>query len=138
MEDNKGPTDELKPETGAETDCLNAIMKRLDAQWHLDVSKMYDKRVELLKLLREVGPARFNTAIDQTLTHHTGDFCPTIAQIRARVPLQSGGKHYLRHRCPVCSNGWVYLEDLDSAGNQQVKRCPNLKDPAFMVEVPVA
>lgn len=122
-------TSSSKSETTAEVLILDQALYRMRNQWPIDQSLMAGKRDELRKLLREVGSKRFAVAVDECLSDYQGEFCPTIAMVRRYVPSTQEG--ITRHVCPLCMNGWVYSEYRDSAGNRQVERCPNFRDPQY-------
>lgn len=65
---------------------VSDALQRLASQWHIDSDHMHEKRRELQALLTEVKRERFIEAITVTIRTHKGEFCPTIAMIRANTP----------------------------------------------------
>ena len=124
-------TSSSKSETTAEVLILDQALYRMRNQWPIDQSLMAGKRDELRTLLHEVGADRFQAAVDDCVRDHPGEFCPTIAMIRQRVPATYANSGQTRHVCPLCHSGWIYAQQPDSAGNRYVTRCPNFRDPQY-------
>ena len=118
----------MKAETAEQARVLDDGMYKLTSQWTVDPTKLAGKRDELMRLLKEVGRARFQSAIRTVLDEYSGEFCPTIGIIRQYVPSE---QQRTRHRCSSCIDGWVYCEEKDSMGNPTVTRCPNFHDVQY-------
>jgi hypothetical protein len=115
--DEQNQIDSTPSETAGQSRILDQTLYELTSQWPIEPELVYGKRVQLLRLLIEVGAKRFGQAIQRTLDTFDGKFCPSISVIRANV--RNDQRNWERNPdCPKChGNGWVYV------ASHRVTRC---------------
>jgi hypothetical protein len=99
------------------SDCLTTIdwaMQQLEAQWTIKPQHKQARGEALLRLLRQVGEARFRKGLLDCIDQHQGNYCPTAGQIRACVPAKQESEWIAPEPLPESErvNVWAIVKEI--------------------------
>lgn len=107
-------------------------MRRLIANWPMNVTRSHPLERELKSVFKEVGEERFTQATDSIIAHGQYQFFPTVAEFRGYIPAPKR-----KMFCGKCENGWIRVTDYEAMSLYEDKtatamiRCECRRGPGF-------